>query len=55
MYITELIDKLALYKAQYGDIEVTVKNQLSFQVSLRVIEVIDPETKKPIAKALIAE
>ena len=55
MYITELISALQLIKAQYGDIQVAVKDQQSFQVSLRVTDVVDPKTLETIGKAVVAE
>ena len=55
MYITELIGALQLIKAQYGDIQVIVKDQQSFQITLRVTDVVDPKTMEPIAKAVMAE
>ena len=55
MYITELISALQVIKVQYGDIQVIVKDQRSFQITLQVIDVVDPKTLKPIGKAVMAE
>ena len=55
MYITELISALQVIKAQYGDIQVTVTNQQSVQISLRVTDVVDPKTLEPIGKTVVAE
>ena len=55
MYITELIDALQLMKAQYGDIQVSVKDQQSFRIELRVTDLVDPKTLQPIGKIIVAE
>ena len=56
MYITELITELQVLKAQYGDIEVTVENQQSFRIMLRVIDEVDQKTLQPTGKkAIVAE
>ena len=55
MYITELIAALLTIKVQYGDIEVTVKNQSFFQLSLTVIDEVDPKTLQPVGKVIVAE
>ena len=55
MYITELIGTLQVIKAQYGDIQVTVTNQQSYQLNLRVADVVDPTTLEPIGKTVVAE
>jgi hypothetical protein len=55
MYITEFIAELQLLKAQYGDIQVTVKNQQSFKVTLSVVDEVDPRTLQPIGKVIAAE
>lgn len=55
MYITELLAKLELLKVQYGDIQVCVNNQQSFQLSCSVREEVDPQTLQPIAKVVVLE
>lgn len=55
MYITELITALQVIKAQYGDIEVVIPNQKSFQIQLTVVDQVDPKTLQTIGKAVQAE
>ena len=55
MYITELMTALQVLKVQYGDIQVTVKNQQSFQLTLSVVDEVDPKTLQPIRKVIMAE
>lgn len=55
MYITELITALQVIKTQYGDIEVVIPNQKSFQIQLTVVDQLDPKTLQPIGKAVQAE
>ena len=50
MYITELLDQLQLLKAQYGDIQVSVDDQRSFQLTLEVKDLLDPKTLQSIEK-----
>lgn len=54
MYITEPIAELQLIKVQYGDIQVTVKNQQSFRLALTVLDELDPQTLQPIRKIIVA-
>ena len=53
MYITELISALQLIKAQYGDIEVTVKGYLPHVLGAHVEDVVDPKTAQPIDKIVV--
>ncbi|MEQ1657634.1 MAG: hypothetical protein ABL896_02550 [Hylemonella sp.] len=55
MYITELIDELQLLKAQYGDIQVTVKEQQSFRLALKVEDELDPRTLQSVGKIIVAQ
>jgi hypothetical protein len=55
MYISELIDALQLLKVQYGDIQVTVKDQQAFRLELRVDDLLDPKTLLPVGKVVVAE
>ncbi len=55
MYISEMIDALQLLKAQYGDIQVTVKDQQSFRLELRVDDLLDPKTLLPVGRVVVAE
>jgi hypothetical protein len=55
MFIEELIEELQLLKAQYGDIQVMVKDQQSFRLTLRVTDFFDPKTLQPTGKIVVAE
>ena len=55
MYITELVAQLQVLKAQYGDIQVIVKDQQSHDLHLTVIDEVDPRTLQPIAKVVMVE
>ena len=54
MYITELIAELQVLKAQYGDIQVTVKDQQSFRITLQVMDFVDPKTLLPVSTVIVA-
>ena len=54
MYITELIMQLQVIKAQYGEIQVVVKDQQSFEVTLSVQDEVDPQTLQPVSKVVVA-
>jgi hypothetical protein len=53
MYITELISELQLLKIQYGDIQLAVKDQQSFRITLSVQDEVDPKTLQPIGKVVL--
>lgn len=52
MYISELLSALQIARVQYGDIEVVVTDQKSFQITLEVVDRIDPKTLAPVSKVI---
>lgn len=55
MYISEIITELQIIKSLYGDIQVTVKDQECFRITLEVRDEVDPKTLEPTGKVVVAK